>query len=126
MPPFVKAMKMTYNSEIAVVELIKLRPCENPGFLPGNWENYQAGQDHRGDSVSLPVDYAVVGLLFEKITVGKPVRLFRLLRNGVFVLGEFQSSNVTAVTKGGITTLNSIYRVKYHARFSCLPNSQRN
>ena len=119
-------MKMTYNSEITVVELVKLLPCKNPGLLPDDWEHCQASQDHHGDSVSLPVDYAVVGLLFEKITVGKPVRLFRLLRNGVFVLGEFQSSNVTAVTKDGITTLNSIYRVKYHARFSCRPNHQRN
>jgi hypothetical protein len=117
-------MKMTYNTEIALIEFVKLRPCENPGFLPGNQENYHPGKAEGG--ISLPVDYEVIGLLFEPIMIGRPVRLFRLFRNGVFVLGEFQSSPVTAITTDGITTRNSVYRVKYHARFSCQPNYRRN
>lgn len=93
----------------AKVKLNKVSASENPVCLPGHWNTYQAGELNSG--VSLPVDYEIIGTIERPPMVGQSVRVRRTNRNGVEVLGEFESTEVVELTADGFKTLNSVYRM---------------
>lgn len=93
-----------------MVEVTKLRACNHPCARPGNSNSYPIGGI--SSTHSLPVDYRMVGYELGVAQIRKPFRLFRISRNGVHVPGVFVSSPVSAITKDGFVTLNSVYRVR--------------
>ena len=92
------------------VKLTKVKATENPLSPPGRWDEYEPGSP--ANITSLPVDYVMVGILLTPITIGKSVRLLRFERNGVPVLGTFQSTPVARLTDDGFATANSVYRLE--------------
>ena len=95
-----------------VVKLTKLREADNPVSRAANWNAYVPGAWDNGGS--LPVDYAIVGILMEPPVVGGNVEILRLERNGVRAFGVFRSTRVVAVREQGFTTLNSEYRLEIY------------
>src|SRR5690348_10891585 len=91
------------------IRLTKVRTSENPLSPPGRWDEYQPGS--AANTTSLPADYTMVGLLLTRITIGESVRLLRVQRNGVTVLGAFQSTPVVRLTDDGFATADSVYRI---------------
>src|SRR3569833_3718078 len=92
------------------VKLTKVKATENPLSPPGRWDEYKPGAS--ANTTSLPADYVMVGIFLTPITVGKSVRMLRIERNGVPVLGTFQSTPVARLTDDGFATANSVYRVE--------------
>lgn len=91
------------------VKLTKISPSKNPVCQPGDWDNYKLGQ--LNSDRSLPVDYELIGTLVSPPVVGQIVRIRRTDRNGVKVLGDYQSTEVVELTEDGFRTLNSVYRL---------------
>jgi hypothetical protein len=61
---------------------------------------------------SLPVDYVMRGALVSWMRVGGHIELYRTHRNGIAVVGHFQSTPLVAISpEGFIETFNSIYAV---------------
>lgn len=79
-----------------------VRAAKWSSYVPGSWEN----------TMSLLVDYEMVGYLLEDIVVGSQVRLLRVERNGETAVGMYISSPVTEVNAVGYATLNSRYSVE--------------
>ena len=92
------------------VKITKRRRAENARFEPGNWDSYRAGRSD--NAMSLPVDYVMVGFIITPPAIGKSCMLLRVERNGVPVLGIFQSTVVQEVFNGGFVTQNSVYMVE--------------
>jgi len=92
------------------IKLTKVKAAERPVSAAGRWDEYQLGSPD--NTSSLPVDYTMVGILLTGIMIGESVRLLRVARNGVPVLGEFQSTAVVRLTADGFATANSVYRIE--------------
>lgn len=92
------------------VEIEKVSASGQPAVQPGDWGGWVAGSpDNAG---SLPVGYALRGILLEPLRVGAPMRVLRVERNGVPALGEFCSTAVVALRPGYFAeTSNSVYKV---------------
>lgn len=93
-----------------LVSIVKRAESSSPIFRAGNWETFTPGVYN--PTASLPVDYEILGFLVEDIRVGKPVILLRVARNGVRVLGYYQSTIVLELRGDGYVTKNSVYSVK--------------
>lgn len=93
-----------------LVEVQKLSPSENPVEESGSWENWLPGSgDNKG---SLPVGYAIRGVLMESLCVGECLHVYRIDRNGVSVHGHFQTTPLLSIEERFIgETFNSIYRI---------------
>lgn len=100
-------MKMPQRGQLVVIKKTALAP--KPLSPSGLRDNYLFGELNL---VSLPVEYEMVGILRDQVVIGQPVRLFRLLRNGVRVNGRFSSTPVVEITGNRLTTLNSVYQVE--------------
>ena len=100
-------MKMPQRGQLVVITKTALAP--NPQFPSGSLDTYLFGEPNL---VTLPVEYEMVGILRDRVVIGKPVKLFRIMRNGVRVNGRFSSTPVVAVRKNCFTTLNSVYQVE--------------
>lgn len=98
------------------VRITKFGEKENPLFKSADARNFKAGEVNSG--VSLPMDYWVEGHLSESVVEGKPVKMFREVRNGVKSAGIFQTSPVTKIEKSGVgicdivETHNSKYMIE--------------
>ena len=97
-------------SEGGLVELAKIDGAPDAAIQSGSWTDYPLGSTDV--NTSLPVGYVLIGILLEPPHIGRPVRILRLERNGVEVLGFFKSSPVTQLTANGFLTLNSVYRLR--------------
>ena len=91
------------------VQLQKLKPTDNPHAPTPAKESYNYGKDN--GNVSLPVDYVAVGTLLSDIEVGKPVEMFRTMRNGISLPGMFSTSPITKIDGDNFHTLNSVYKI---------------
>jgi len=100
-------MEMPQRAQLVVIQKTSL--ALDPLFPGGALDTYLFGESNL---VSLPVEYEMVGILRDKVTIGKPVKLFRIIRNGVRINGRFSSSAVVAIVENYFTTLNSVYLVK--------------
>ena len=100
-------MKMPQRGQLVLVTKTSLPP--NPEFPSGSLDTYLFGEPNL---VSLPVEYMMVGILRNEVTVDKPVKLFRIMRNGVRINGRFSSTPVVSIRENCFTTLNSVYKVK--------------
>lgn len=96
--------------EFPLVQLTKLRACPNAACPSGNWDEYHLGA--ADNSTSLPVDYVLVGYLLAPPHVGQQVKVLRVSRNGLPVLGIFTSTAVQQLTRDGFVTENSVYRLQ--------------
>lgn len=94
-----------------LVRLTKIGCPAKPQLPPGRWDTYEPGEINQ--DVSLPVDYVLVGYLLTPVLTGECVRVLRVERNGVSVLGAYQSTPVIALTPDGFATTNSTYRLEY-------------
>ena len=105
------------------VRVTKLGPVDSPDIQTAKPEEYVHGE---ANPKSPPTGYWLEGELMSPITVGKPICVWRTIRNGVRVDGLFTSSRVvhiTAVydatrptlapTQEFVYTHNSIYRVTH-------------
>ena len=91
------------------VRVSKIATANNPVSEPCAWEDWVAGS---ADNVgSLPIDYELRGFLLQPVTVGCPMVILRTERNGVEVLGMFESTPVCAIADGVVETFNSRYLV---------------
>lgn len=92
------------------VEMCKVSASARPMVESGEWERWVIGSaDNAG---SLPVGYAMHGVLLKPLQVGAPIRLLRVRRNGVTAIGEFTSTAVVAIRPAHLVeTTNSIYIV---------------
>jgi hypothetical protein len=93
------------------VEMRKVSASARPMVEPGEWAGWVMGSaDNAG---SLPVGYAMRGVLLKTLQVGAPIRLLRVKRNGITAIGEFTSSAVVAIRPEHLVeTANSIYVVR--------------
>lgn len=99
-----------------LVKITKLREADRPLVRAGNWNTYVLGAaDNAG---SLPIDYEMIGVLLERPVVGGRVRLLRVQRNGVEVLGMFESTQVVSIRGCEFATRNSVYRLENCERSS--------
>jgi pyridoxal/pyridoxine/pyridoxamine kinase len=96
--------------ELPLVQLTKLRASPTAVCPAGNWDEYRLGA--ADNSTSLPVDYVLVGYLLTPPQVGHVVRIIRVSRNGVPVLGVFVSTVVQQLIAEGFVTENSVYRLE--------------
>lgn len=74
--------------------------------------------EHHCQNHELHNGYWVQGFLIGEIEVGKQILLDRRIRNGIEVLGRFNTSPVKTIDKNienvlVITTENSVYRVEF-------------
>ena len=106
------------------VELTKLRATPGAEVQPGNWNTYECGAENNG--ASLPVDYVLTGFLLEPVQLGKTVRILRTTRNGVSLIGRFESTVVVQISDEGFWTRNSIYRLRRLNGESVLPAIKAN
>ena len=93
-----------------LTKITKISETENPLVKSATKEEYKYGTYN--NNVSIPIDYWVVGYLFDEIKVGKPVRLFRKIRNGEKVEGIFTTSKIQTWDGNIFTTMNSKYKVE--------------
>jgi hypothetical protein len=93
-----------------LIRLTKLRAAPDARVPAGSWNTYAPGSWLNTES--LPVDYVLIGLLLAPIEPGQPVRIFRLVRNGLHQLGLFRSTPVAEVLPEGFRTANSVYRIE--------------
>ena len=93
------------------VEMWKVSASARPMAEPGDWERWGVGRaDNAG---SLPVGYAMHGVLLKPLQVGAPIRLLRVRRNGITAIGQFTSTTVVAIHPAHLVeTTNSIYVVR--------------
>ena len=56
-----------------------------------------------------PIRYSLKGILLEAPQVGRPVKVFRLERNGLQVVGYYEPTPVIRLTVDGSVTKNSCY-----------------
>lgn len=81
-----------------------------PLFAAGSLKDWSFGSTT--NPYSLPVDYVMRGVLMSRIFVGGQIDLYRTHRNGVRVVGRFQSTPIIAVSADGLVeTFNSVYSV---------------
>jgi len=93
-----------------LVEIWKLSASENPIEEPSSWEQWVPGSGN--NSGSLPVGYAIRGILMGSIRVGQGLDVYRIERNGVRAHGHFKTTPVIAIHDGLIAeTFNSIFRI---------------
>lgn len=92
------------------VKITKLSAQSSPIVPTPEMEGYIQGQDN--GLVSLPIEYTIEGYLLKEIEVGEPVRVHRMIRNGVEKEGQFETSPVTKITETGFETTNSIYHLE--------------
>lgn len=113
-----KTMKTTNNGTSMPLEIIwplkfVLVRKVAPGGMPVN-PAADPGQYHYGAlgaTDSLPSGYWLVGWLLRAPSVGQPVYVLRVARNGAVVPGCFVSSEVVAVpSEREFYTMNSIYQ----------------
>lgn len=90
------------------IRIEKLRASHEPAVPTPEWEEYIVGAVN--PDVSLPTAYLVEGLLVDEISIGRPVRVLRMVRNGINVSGYFSTSPVIAYDENTIRTSNSVYR----------------
>jgi hypothetical protein len=55
--------------------------------------------------------YWVANFLINDIEMGRPIQVFRIVRNGVVKLGRFASSPVRSIQGNYVHTANSVYQV---------------
>lgn len=96
-----------------LVLIRKLSAAANPDVSTPNAADYTPGIDN--GFVSLPVEYEIEGKLIQDIVAGESIRALRYKRNGIPVLGVFESSPVTSIEnkedRDLVATANSIYEV---------------
>lgn len=96
------------------VKKISASAC--PQCPPAGWEGYQPGELNSGQ-FSLPIDYEVEGEAALLPEVGARFSMLRDKRNGVEVMGHFETTTVMARGRGELgshigwfVTRNSVYR----------------
>ena len=95
----------------ALIRLIKRAARNNAHFPPASWDEWVPEKPSL-ENVSLPVDFQLAGLLLESIGIGQSIDIFRIERNGVYVVGFFQSSPVMEIDAfNRIITNNSVYEI---------------
>jgi hypothetical protein len=95
-----------------MVRVIKRAASNNALFPAANWDEWVPGKSSL-ENVSLPVDFQLAGLLLESIQIGQSIDIFRIERNGVYVVGFFQSSPVMGIDEfDRIITNNSVYQIE--------------
>jgi hypothetical protein len=98
------------HPRLTFVKLTKVMATEAPLSSPWRWGEYRLGSP--ANTTSLSVDYTMVGILLNGITIGESVRLLRVERNEVPILGEFESTPAVRLTDDGFATANSVYRLE--------------
>lgn len=93
-----------------LVLIHKVAASASPLFAAGSLKDWAFGSTN--NRPSLPVDYVMRGVLMSRICVGGQIDLYRTHRNGVSVVGRFQSTPIVAISPDGfVETFNSIYAV---------------
>jgi hypothetical protein len=88
----------------------KVAASASPLFAAGSMNGWTFGSTNEG--YSLPVDYVMRGVLMSRMRVGGQIELYRTHRNGIAVVGHFQSTPIVCISPDGLVeTLNSIYSV---------------
>ena len=90
------------------LKIKKLSAVENPVVASASKESYECGSIPTKDE-SLFVDYEI-GIADHLPEEGKSFKMLRTERNGVSVLGIFQTSIVTKTEYNRFHTTNSIYQ----------------
>jgi hypothetical protein len=89
----------------------KVAASASPLFPAGHLKDWIFGSTNRH---SLTVDYVMRGVLMSRLCVGGQIELYRTHRNGIAVVGHFQSSPIVSISPDGfVETLNSIYSVSF-------------
>jgi hypothetical protein len=97
----------------------KVAASASPFFAAGSLKGWAFGDTN--NRYSLPVDYVMRGVLMSRMRVGGQIDLYRTHRNGVSVVGHFQSTPIVAISPGGfVETFNSIYAVSLDQAEDCL------
>jgi hypothetical protein len=65
-----------------------------------------------GRAGKLTIGYWVVGKLLEEPSVGKRLKMYRLIRNGESAEGLFETSRIVKIQKPFLFTENSMYEMK--------------
>jgi len=92
-----------------LVRITKTKAAPNALFPPGR---LRPGNSAASPRHSLPVAYAMEGVLLADVEVGKPVCLARMARNGEEAVGLFTSIPLVSVTQDGFATANPSYRIE--------------
>jgi hypothetical protein len=100
-----QSSKMIQIKKIAVVAG-GLAPMEKDMHVSGTSSNVSKNK-------SLPIEYTIEGELVDPIQIGKCVNVLRTKRNGVVVIGYFNTSQVTEITENTFKTQNSVYSYNY-------------
>ncbi len=91
-----------------LVEIQKLSASENPVEESGSWDTWVPGAEN--NSGSLPVGYAIRGILMETLRVGECLHVYRIERNGARTHGHFHSTPIISIKDEFVAeTFNSIY-----------------
>ena len=77
---------------------------------PGSPATYAYGAIN--SDVSVPIDYWLIGWLVLPPQVGEPLRILRIVRDGIIFPGHFVSTLVMEIYGHEIHTMNSIYRLE--------------
>lgn len=98
-----------------LVELVKASAAPNAPVESSSWKDYRFGSGSA--THSLPVRYSLKGILLEGPQIGRPVKIYRLERNGIQVDGYYESTPVIRLTADGFVTQNSCYWLRRLEQF---------
>ena len=93
-----------------LVEIRKLSASENPVEESGSWDSWVPGAENNNGS--LPLGYAIRGVLMESLCLGECLYVYRIDRNGISALGHFSTTPIISIKDGFVAeTFNSVYQI---------------
>jgi len=100
-------MKLEITLPLQFATITKLSAVEGAVAPTGQPREYRFGELNPG--LSVPTGYTVAGWLLAPPQVGQPVRVLRVVRNGIVCVGYFETTEVVSVGQGEFCTVNSRY-----------------